>query len=186
MGDTVSWTSWIPRIAGYALAPLTGGASIPIGEAISQGIGNKQAVDKATGQQQTATNVAQAKEQNALMAEGDVYNQQRSDMQNLFGQGYQTLGGLMGMNIAPIGPAQGMIPSTPTGEPGSGLGKYPLNLPGVNPPSGPPLTPAPTSAQTRLTNAPQLMASGLTLKQLQSLTTGRGKLSDSSYAKARA
>jgi hypothetical protein len=115
----MSWSSWIPRIVGYAAAPFTGGASIAIGEGIAQGIGNKQALDKAKGEQQAATLEAQKQQQLANMASGDTLTQQRADAQNLFGQPYQTLGGLLGMNIAPIGAPTGtvMTSAAPTGMP---------------------------------------------------------------------
>ncbi len=108
----MGWGEWAARIGGYALAPFTGGASVPIGEGIAQGLHSNAAVKDATATQQAATQQAVGQQQSALRTAGDVYGQQRQDTQNLAGIPYQTLGGLMGMNIPAIGPAAGNVPST--------------------------------------------------------------------------
>ncbi len=115
----MGWGEWAARIGGYALAPWTGGASIAIGEGIAQGLHSKDAVKDATATQQAATNQAVDKQQTALRTAGDVYGQQRQDTQNLAGIPYQTLGGLMGLNIPSIGAPMGNVPTTanPSGRP---------------------------------------------------------------------
>jgi hypothetical protein len=50
--------SWVARIGGYAAAPFTGGASIPIGEAIAQGISSNEATDKQNEQLQAGNQAA--------------------------------------------------------------------------------------------------------------------------------
>lgn len=164
----MSWKSWIPRIAGYGLAPFTGGASIAIGEGIAQGIGNSEAINTANQQQQAAT-------QQAQRIGGDVYTQQRADAQNLFGQPYQTLGGLLGMNIAPIGAPGGQVQTTanPAGFPRGLVENSPPQIrPGIKP----------GSINTGLTPLPVQTAA--TLNDLRKLAS-KSK-STSGYAKARA
>ncbi len=110
----MSWQSWAVRIGGYAAAPFTGGASIPIAEGIAQGIGNNEAIDSANAQQQQATDRAVAEQQRATGISGDVYNQQRADLapyRELGGQAFSTLGGLMGFSGG--GGGQSEAPAAP-------------------------------------------------------------------------
>lgn len=114
----MGWGSTLARIGGYlgyavpGIGPVLGQITSGIGEGIAQGIDNKGALDKQQAQLQAGTD-------KAARTAGDVYAQQRADTQNLFGQPYQTLGGLMGLNIAPIGAPMGNVPTTaaPTGHP---------------------------------------------------------------------
>ena len=143
----MGWGEWAARIGGYVAAPFTGGASIAIGEGIAQGLHNKGAVDKADATQQAATQQGLQQQQRALQTAGDVYGQQRADTQNLAGQSFQTLGGLMGMNIQPIGPPVGAMPSTasPTGMPTGLVAANQTRPLGVNDPwvGAPPGAPTP-------------------------------------------
>ncbi len=110
----MSWKSWTARIVGYGLAPFTGGASIPIGEGIAQGIGSNKAIDEANAAQQAGTDRAVAEQQRASGIASDVYNQQRNDLAPWTQQGGQaanTLGGLLG--FTPTAPSAGMA-STPS------------------------------------------------------------------------
>jgi hypothetical protein len=50
--------SWVARIGGYAAAPFTGGASIPIGEGIAQGISANEATNKQNEQLQAGNQAA--------------------------------------------------------------------------------------------------------------------------------
>ncbi|HEX2594698.1 MAG TPA: hypothetical protein VHL34_24560 [Rhizomicrobium sp.] len=105
----MSWKAWVPRIAGYALAPWTGGASIAIGEGIAQGVSSNEAVDKANAQQQAGTDAAMAEQRRASGIASDVYQQQRNDLapyRDMGGQAASTLGGLLG--FAPTAPAAPM------------------------------------------------------------------------------
>lgn len=169
----MSWTSWIPRIAGYVAAPFTGGVSIPIGEGIAQGVTAHDAINKADATQQAGTAQAMAPQQQATRASGDAYTQQRADTQNLFGQPYQTLGSLMGLNIAPIGAPMGSVPTSnnPNGGPASFRVGGPLTVQPGN------WTPTP--------GAPLPFKDGelTTLAQLAAATPSNRKLtSQSSYA----
>lgn len=92
---------WGARIGGYALAPVTGGASIPIGESIAQGIGNYEASGEAN------------KAIQAGAAQGiDTYNQAFQPYMNMGGQAANTLSGLMGFTPMSAS-AQGMPTSAP-------------------------------------------------------------------------
>ena len=93
----MSWKSWAARIGGYAAAPWTGGASIPIGEAIAQGIGAHEAINKAEKQQAAGTTAA-----NATI--GQTYNQQRADYQNQANRPLQSLAQMSGIQIPDVGP----------------------------------------------------------------------------------
>ncbi len=96
--------SWVARIGGYVAAPFTAGLSIPAGEAIAQGLDNKETVDK--------TNAAlQAGNQQAI----DLYGRALNPYMNLGGQATNTLGGLMGFSMGGGAPA---LPETasPTAE----------------------------------------------------------------------
>ncbi len=104
----MSWKSWLPRIAGYGLAPFTGGASIPIGEGISQAVGNNEAIDQANAQQNAATDKATAEQQRATGIASDVYDTQRADLapyRDMGGQAFTTLGGLMGFSPSATAPS---------------------------------------------------------------------------------
>jgi len=101
----MGWEEWAARIGGYALAPFTGGASAIVGEGIAQGLRGKDAINQAQQAQQQATDDAMRRNDHALGVSGDIYNQQRADMNQLFMPGYQTLGSLMGIPVASIGPA---------------------------------------------------------------------------------
>lgn len=103
------WGDWEKRIKQL----------LPLGADIFRGINAKSALKDAQKTEQAATQQALKSQQAALQTAGDVYKQQRADTQNLAGQSFQTLGGLMGMNIAPIGAPTGAVPSTasPTGMP---------------------------------------------------------------------
>src|SRR6185295_11476013 len=94
-----------------------------------------------------ATTAALAQQQKAQQAAGDVYNQQRADFQNMAGQPFQTLGGLLGMNIAPVGPANGRVVSTaqPMGVPQGLNANVPMETPYPGRPGAPTLelTPVP-------------------------------------------
>src|SRR5678815_2598814 len=95
----MSWKAWVARAAGYGLAPFTGGASIPIGEGIAQGISGNEAIDTANAQQQAGTDRAVAEQQRASSVASDIYSQQRNDLapwREQGGQAANTLGGLLG------------------------------------------------------------------------------------------
>lgn len=150
------WASWIPKLA-------------TVGAQLYGGINTNKALKNAQAQQQAGTAAATAIQNQALQRSGDIYNQQRADTQNLFGQPFQTLGGLMGLNIAPIGPANGRIPTStqPTGEP-TGLNP---NVPMTEPYPGKP------GAADPLVGVP--VTAGMTLKELAAL--GSRKKSQTSY-----
>lgn len=145
----MGWKSWAARIGGYAAAPWTGGASIPVGEAIAQGIESHGAVNTANQQQQAGTREAGERLGAAQTANAELYNQQRQDYQNLANAPFQTLGGLMGMaipNIEPVNTSTGMIATHPMpmgrlripegAAPGSMLGApgTPITPPGTSVP----------------------------------------------------
>jgi len=99
---------WGARIGGYALAIPTGGASIPIGEAIAQGIGNHQAAGEAN----------KALQQGVTQGV-DTYNQAFGPYMHMGSQAANTLSGLMGFAPASTS-APGMGASAPpatTGRP---------------------------------------------------------------------
>ena len=100
----MSWQSWVARIGGYAAAPWTGGASIPIGEAIAQGINANEGVDKAVGQQGAATASANQRLDAAGGVNKQVFDSQRRDFQSLANAPYQSLAQMSGIDIPNITP----------------------------------------------------------------------------------
>lgn len=100
----MGWLSGLARIGGYALAPFTGGASIPIGEAVAQGIGSHDAVKKATGQQAASVAGAQQRLDAAGRTAGNVLNQQRGDYQSFANLPFQTLAQLSGIQVPDVQP----------------------------------------------------------------------------------
>jgi len=164
------WASWISR-----LAPVATTAA-----GIVQGVQNSKAIDKANQEQKAATQAAMQIQQQAQQRAGDVYQQQRADTQNLFGQPYQTLGGLLGMNIAPIGPANGRIPTSaqPAGVPAALAPNVPMQAPYPGSPSnGQPLQGAPIGLWQ---NGPSGVPAATTLRALADVAS-RSK-SSSSYS----
>ena len=168
----MAWKEWAARIGGYAAAPWTGGASIAIGEGLAQGFKANDAINDAKDTQEAATQQGLQRQQSALQTAGDVYGQQRADTQNLAGQPYQTLGSLMGMNIAPIGAPAGNVPMTPP----------PTYVRSAQPPI---LQTDPGMASAAMTPYPTMAAApaeAATLKQLADLA-GRQKKSTSGYGR---
>ncbi len=166
----MGWGEWVARIGGYVAAPFTGGASIPIGEGIAQGLHNNDAIKQADQTQQAATQQATQAQQRAMQTAGDVYGQQRQDTQNLAVAPYQTLGSLMGINIPSLGAPMGNVPTTasPSGR-----------KPGLNPAD----QVAPMSVQPGDYNfAPGF--SGQTLAQLVNWQNKAKANSASSYKRA--
>lgn len=100
----MSWQSWLARGVGYGLAPFTGGASIPIGEAAAQGINASQGVNKAVDQQGAAVANAQQQLAQAGQTAGNVLNQQRADFQSFANVPFQTLAQLSGVSIPNVQP----------------------------------------------------------------------------------
>jgi hypothetical protein len=163
---------WAPRIL----------AAAQLGAPIAEGIIGHNAINAANKASQQATNQALQINAQAHRTAGDVYNQQRADTQNLFGQGYQTLGGLLGMNIAPIGPMAGIQTSANPSGAGTGLHSGSPQTPGSYGPLIPSdLTPAAPGAQ--LAKQVGIPASSLTLAQLQALATANSKRTASSYGR---
>lgn len=150
------WASWIPKLA-------------TVGAQVVGGLSNRSALKAAKSEQQAGTAAATQIQNEALQRSGDIYNQQRADTQNLFGQPFQTLGGLMGLNIAPIGPANVRMPTSaqPTGVP-DGLNP---NVPITAPYPGKP------GAADPLVGVP--VTAGATLKELAAL--GSRRKSQTSY-----
>ncbi len=103
------WRAWLPKVQQF----------LPVVGDVVRGVTANSALNNAQASQQAATDAAMARNDQANQRIGDVYQQQRQDTQNLANVPYQTLGSLMGMNIANIGPATGNIPTTvnPTGRP---------------------------------------------------------------------
>lgn len=156
------WASWLPKLA-------------TVGAQVYGGLNTRSALKQAQEQQQAGTQAAMQIQNQALNRAGDIYNQQRADTQNLFGQPYQTLGGLIGLNIAPIGPANGRIPTSaqPTGVP-TGLNP---NVPLTEPYPG-----APAAAEPLVGLPIDALATpqaGMTLKELAAL--GSRRKSQTSY-----
>lgn len=97
--------SWVARIGGYVAAPFTGGASIPIGEAVAQGISNQEASSKANQQLQAGNDKAIG-----------LYGQTFAPYLNSGAQASNTLAGMMG--FAPSGASNTGAPmATPAAEP---------------------------------------------------------------------
>lgn len=99
----MGWGEWVARIGGYAAAPFTGGASIPIGEGIAQTLGNREAIADANQTQQQATQQALGLQQGAQQTNLAALNQQRADYQHQANAPYQTLAGLAGITIPNVG-----------------------------------------------------------------------------------
>lgn len=191
-GYAASAPSAASPVAGWTAPASTAGkwtdrilAAAQLGAPIAEGIIGHNAINKAQQASQQATNQALGINAQAHRTAGDIYQQQRADFQNLFGQGYGTLGSLLGINIAPTGPAANI--QTTANPSGAGTGLHPGSpqTPGAYGPLIPSdLTPAAPGAQ--LASQVGIPQAALTLRQLQNLAVGRGKRTDSSYGKARA
>jgi hypothetical protein len=119
----MAW-EWVARIGGYAAAPFTGGASIPVGEAIAQGISSHKAAGKAEEQLQGAN-------QQAV----DLYGQALGPFVQQGQQASNTLGGLMGFAPAPAGAPGGLASM---GRSTTGATMYPNGTTGrIRPPDAP-------------------------------------------------
>ncbi len=104
--------SWVARIGGYAAAPFTGGASIPVGEAVAEGLSHSAANDKANEQLQAGNNQAI-----------DLYKQTYAPYLNAGSQASSTLAGLMGFSPSPTGQA------TPAAAPAPVAAAEPVEAP---------------------------------------------------------
>lgn len=84
------------------------GELIPLGLQVAGNLGSQAiqsgGIDKAVAAQQAATDAAQARIDAAQRTSGDVYNQQRSDYQNVANVPFQALGNALGIPIADVGP----------------------------------------------------------------------------------
>lgn len=109
----MSWQSWIPIAAGIALAPFTGGASIPMGAAISSDMNARETADKAQQAQQAGTDKAQAAIDRGY-ADAKGYMQPYVDA----GSAAQTtLSGLLGLPMGAGGGTSAPLPApTATGR----------------------------------------------------------------------
>ena len=114
----IDWRSigkWVARGAGYAFAPVTGGASVALGEGVAQYLGNSQATDKANDAIQKGAQEGIATYTNAF-----------APYMNLGAQSSNTLAGLMGMR--PTTTPEGTIGGGPALLPGDGQGLHPGTL----------------------------------------------------------
>lgn len=84
------------------------GAGLSIAGQYFQNRADAKAREEALAEDRRRYEEAKQREDAMLGRAGDMYNQQRSDFQNLAGTPYGTLGSLLGMNIAPITPLQGI------------------------------------------------------------------------------
>lgn len=95
----MDWRSvgkWVSRGLGYALAVPAGGTSIAIGEGVAQALGNSQATDQAN--QALQSGVAQGTA---------TYDKAFAPYMNAGAQASNTLGGLMGFQMAPASSSAG-------------------------------------------------------------------------------
>lgn len=102
----MDWKNWLILGAGYAAAPATGGASIPIATSVAGMRNAQQASDKTLAAQTQATDKA-----NAML----------QPYASMGGQALNTLGGLMG--FAPVGGGASAAASGPTPEEQAAAGK---------------------------------------------------------------
>lgn len=105
-------TATNPYLGALAKIGLTGKDAMGVGLSVAgqyfQNRSDNNARDKALAEDTRRYEEALRREDAGLRRAGDIYNQQRSDFQNLAGTPYGTLGGLLGMNIQPVGPLGGI------------------------------------------------------------------------------
>ncbi len=129
----MGWTDYLGTIAGGALAPFTGGASLAIGAAIDQGRKADKAIGQAATTQNQAIDKALAAQNQSIGQAGEVFRNNYADTRNLYqpfyGAGTGSLGALMGLMGVSSGPMpESALLSSPSMSSGGAQAGPPMSM----------------------------------------------------------